>query len=708
MGRQRCAVWRCGILVVILVSQAAAAALAVEPLRLQPMPLAIEPGTPLSTRSIVTHPPVLRGALSWTIESRNHRGYTYAMALSPDGQQMVTGGVDGTLRIWNLATGELVRVMIGHDYYVLSVAWSPCGNVIASAGSYDGTARLWDAKTGQPLRVFKKLKSPVRQVAWSSDGTRLMIGGGDSGSLYLWNAAGDLVTDFMEVGRPVYMISWSPDGKRLALCVNEQPVNVLDVGTTKAIFSCGLATDAYTHVAWASDSNMLAAGSSTETSIWTLGTEEPPVKIAGISSSVAFSPDGKLLAVGNSAVLTICDRATGKALGTQNFPATRVAWHAQTGQLVATSFSGRAAWKLVAGKLTEAFRKDAGGLAPPVWTSGRPVVTGIGTTKLHVWDPVTAKLQQTLAGHAAAVSSVAWSRDGRSLASAAGDMTIRLWDAKNGEVIETLKGHKSTVSSIAWSPDGRTLASGSYDKTVRLWDAEGQPKATLEGHNGAVLTVAWTPTGNYLASGSTDETAILWSPSSKQKVRMLRASRGVYSIAMTTLGKIFAVALGTGDNLSIYNGSTGELYPDFRLGGRNYCYAVCWMPTGPYLISGREHTTQLWDLAANKSLHSLGAMAPVRYVAHAANGAVVLSGNDDRTVRFWDAAKGQLRGVILAEPDYVVYLTTDGQWKVDPQKEVDLVYVVQTDREQVTLTPDEFATRFRWKNNPAKVKMVTR
>jgi len=107
-------------------------------------------------------------------------------------------------------------------------------------------------------------------------------------------------------------------------------------------------------------------------------------------------------------------------------------------------------------------------------------------------------------------------------------------------------------------------------------------------------------------------------------------------------------------------------------------------------------------------MHSLGAMAVVRYVAHAANGAVILSGNEDRTVRFWDAAQGQLRGVILAEPDYVVYLTTDGQWKVDPRQEVNLVYVVQTDREQATLKPEEFATRFRWKNNPAKVKMVTR
>ena len=88
--------------------------------------------------------------------------------------------------------------------------------------------------------------------------------------------------------------------------------------------------------------------------------------------------------------------------------------------------------------------------------------------------------------------------------------------------------------------------------------------------------------------------------------------------------------------------------------------------------------------------------------------AIEPAGNDDRTVRFWDSTKGQLRGVIMSEPEYVVYLTTDGLWKVDPQKQVDLVYVAQIDQGQVALAPEEFASRFRWKNNPAKVKMVTR
>lgn len=706
MGRQSCAARCCWGFIGIVLGHAAA--LAVEPLRLQPAPLAIKPGDPMCERAMVTHPPAVRGVLSWTIESRNHRGRVNTLSISPDGQQIVTSGMDGTVRIWNLKTGELVRVMVGHNHYVTNLAWSPCGNVIASAGCYDGSARLWNAKTGQPLRVFKKLRSPVKQVAWTADGTQLLIGCGDSGGqLYRWTAATDQVAEFMEVRGSMGAVSWSPDGKRLAMCVSEQPANVFDVASMKAIFTCGLATDWDTHAAWSPDSRVLATGRSEQTSVWTLDKPGPPLMLPG-SNSAAFSPDGKQLALATGGSITIHDLSNAKAVNIRNFPAHQVVWQAQSGLLVAVSGSGYAVWQATGGKLTEVFRKDASGFAPAVWTSGQPVVTGIGTTKLNIWDPVTATLQRTLPEHSAAVASIAWSRDGHTLAAAMADAAIRISAAKSGETIATLKGHKNGVTSIAWSPDGRTLASGSQDKTVRLWDAAGNLKGTLEGHNAAVLTVAWAPSGNLLASGSSDESAILWNPLTKEKVRVLRAARPVNSVSMTTLNKVLVVALGTADNIAIYNGNTGTLYPTFRQPGWHYCRAVCWMPSGPNLISGRDHTTQLWDVTSNRVVLSLETTSQVCYVANAADGAVLLAGSDDRTVRFWDGAKGQLRGVILSEPGYIVYLTADGLWRADPDKKFDLVYVAQTDQGQLTLSGDEFASRFLWKNVPTKVKMVTR
>jgi WD40 repeat protein len=213
-----------------------------------------------------------------------------------------------------------------------------------------------------------------------------------------------------------------------------------------------------------------------------------------------------------------------------------------------------------------------------------------------------------------------------------------------------------------------------------------------------------------VASGSVDQKVILWNPSTKQQVRTLLAARPIYSIAVMSIGKALAVALGTSEDVSVYNGSTGELYPGFRQGRGNVCYATTWMPNGPYLLTGRDYSLQLWDVPNNKAVTSCDAMAQVRYAAYAGNGSILVSGNDDRTVRFWDPSKpkGELRGAMLAEPGYLVFLTTDGQWRADTEKEIDLVYVVHDGQGQSILKPADFAAKFRWKNTPVRVKMPTR
>ncbi|KAI3014419.1 hypothetical protein CBS147347_11487 [Aspergillus niger] len=198
--------------------------------------------------------------------------------------------------------------------------------------------------------------------------------------------------------------------------------------------------------------------------------------------SVAFSPDGRMLASGSyNHTLKLWDTATGIEQYT----------------LIGHSHLVRSV----------AFSPDGYTLASGSWDN---------TIKL--WDPATGIEQHILTGHSRSVNSVAFSPDGRILASGSSDHTIKLWDLATGIEQRTLKGHSDIVQSVAFSPDGYTLASGSNDNTIKLWNTvTGVKQYTLTGHSYPVGSVAFSLDGRMLASGSWDNTIKLWDPATGVK-----------------------------------------------------------------------------------------------------------------------------------------------------------------------------------------------
>ena len=226
----------------------------------------------------------------------------------------------------------------------------------------------------------------------------------------------------------------------------------------------------------------------------------------GSIRSVAFSPDGEILASGSG-------------------DETIKLWEISTGKLLKT-LKGHIS-------LVEslAFSPD-----------GEILASGSSDETIKLWEISTGKLLKTLKGHSHYVKSVAFSPNGEILASGSSDKTIKLWEISKGKLLKTLERHSDYVNSVSFSPDGEILASGSDDKTIKLWEINtGKLLKTLEGHFDWVWSVAFSPDGEIIASGSSDETTNLWEISTGKLLKTLEEhSDVVLSVAFSPDGEILA------------------------------------------------------------------------------------------------------------------------------------------------------------------------
>ena len=258
--------------------------------------LELTSGEPLSARALVTKPLPITGVMGWTLESRRHRGAIWRQALSRDGRSLATGGLDGTIRIWDVESGKLVRALIGHNSYVSGLDWSPDGNTLASAGTYDITVRLWDMRTGRPLRVLKGHPAEVTLVAWSPDGRTVVASGGQSGALSCWNAITGFKRSTLELGQPIVSMSWHPDGKSVALVAQTLALQIWDAEKNKVMRTIGAPKDGFLHVAWDPEGKLLAGGTAKETQVFDGATGKMAQTLPAPGFALAWARGSKQLA----------------------------------------------------------------------------------------------------------------------------------------------------------------------------------------------------------------------------------------------------------------------------------------------------------------------------------------------------------------------------------------------------------------------------
>ncbi|MCC5598687.1 NB-ARC domain-containing protein [Nostoc favosum] len=388
--------------------------------------------------------------------------------------------------------------------------------------------------------------------------------------------------------------------------------------------------------------------------------------------SVAFSPDGKLLATGDSnGEICLRNTADGKQIlnckGHTNWVVS-LAFNPDGRTLASGSADSTVKlWDVITGQCLQTFSEHNNS---EVWSvafspDGNMLVSGSDDHTIRLWSVSTTKCLRIFRGHTSWVISAVFHPDGQTLVSGSDDNTIRLWDVSTGECIKTLQGHDDGIRSITISPDGQTIASSSDDQTVKLWDFDtGECIKTLQGHHAAVWSVAINPQGNIIASGSFDHTVKLWSFSTGQCLKTLQGHSGwVCSVIFSVKGDLLASG-GEDQTVKLWNINTGQCLKTFS-GYTSQVWSIAYSPDGQTLASSsHDHTVRLWNVNTSKTLQIFqGHSAAVRSVAFCPKGQTLVSGSDDRTVKLWDVNTGQALQTFLGHHALVwsVVYSPDGQ-----------------------------------------------
>lgn len=649
---------------------------------------------------------------------------TNRFAFSPDGKQILTGSRTANAQLWDADSGEL-RYTFDVKTLVQAVAFSPDGVYCMASDNYSsGTARMWNTATGELVRTFAEHSGRIFSIAFSFDGLRIATGadGRNGNPIRIWDReTGALLQTMNGHWDSVTALAFSPDGSLLVSGSSDHSARLWNVDTGALLQTYGGFTYGVTSVAFSPDgSRVLLGGSSREVHIGSVA-DGTWVAVSSPSDEevlmVSWRPTGPRLVSlsGHPLRVGLWDLDTGLLLQSFTGHTGQVSdvVFSHDGERILAGMSSARLWDVASGALLNIYRAGTGGIYSVALSPDDARVAGGSAlgTEAYLWDTATGRLLNTLPDTPTITYSIDFSPNGRFVLAGCSDSRARLYDADTGSLVaiytqpgaSAVRAHfppdgqsvyttGSGSQILQWalpsinpasagaipapqlfttplrryglgsnwvmdvSADGATLATGTTLGAF-IWDAA-SGTVSRDIYTSAATCVALSPDGSRLFAYHANGTAKIWSPSTGQ----IMATLSGYTVnagvaAFSSNGTLVATGGVSPDNTArVFDAATGAFIRAFS-GHTDRLTQVAFSPNGSRLLTAsHDKTAVVWDVATGAKLLTLtGHSNRVGAAAFSPDGMRICTGGYDGRLFLWDAETGD-RIAAVAQP--LGYVTT--------------------------------------------------